>query len=289
MTLKTERYDCNGSVIGAIDKQTGYARFSFRHDCDHPAPVANVALHPDVLRYIQEAALARTKKPTTLDIKNKFPDVRTTKHQIAYWYHQSHKQLYVRDNHNQLNSARILLEEFVTSGYLVVKFRSFTTCHLYLLDSSNTFVPFQVQYTNNEQTMAMGFTTPFLPRLVNNRHVEEYFIDATYNTNQEGYELYAVLAGVRGSGFPIAYLLLKTVKGVQYLKSSAIKAFLLALKERGLNPTYFFTDKDMAQIRAINETFPNPSSIVRLCKWHRAEAVKGRTEYCVVPTIENGC
>jgi hypothetical protein len=122
----------------------------------------------------------------------------------------------------------------------------------------------------------LALTTPFFNRLVRDDRVQEYFIDSTFNTNQQEHELYAVLAGVRGAGFPISYLLLSTQKDVARLKSDAIGVYLRELKQKGLEPKYFFTDKDMAQMRAMRLTWPE--SAIRLCSWHRRRAVKSKMQ-----------
>ena len=53
-------------------------------------------------------------------------------------------------------------------------------------------------------TKAVAFITPFFDMVVGDSRVEQYLMDATYKTNQLGYDLYGVLANVRGTGFPIS-------------------------------------------------------------------------------------
>ncbi|SAL99651.1 hypothetical protein, partial, partial [Absidia glauca] len=53
---------------------------------------------------------------------------------------------------------------------------------------------------------------------------------------------------------------------------AVLKLFFRAMKDRGLNTTFMFCDKGMAEINAIEATW-NPS-VVRLCLWHLKRAVK---------------
>jgi len=117
-------------------------------------------------------------------------------------------------------------------------------------------------------TKAVAFITPFFDMVVGDSRVEEYLMDATYKTNQLGYDLYGVLASVRGTGFPIAYMLVKNEVGVKDAQFEIVKKFLQELKERGLQPKFFFTDKDWSQIKAIEHIWPE-DCWVRLCAWHR--------------------
>jgi hypothetical protein len=60
------------------------------------------------------------------------------------------------------------------------------------------------------------------------------------------------LASVRGTGFPIAYMLVKNEVGVKDAQFEIVKKFLQELKERGLQWKFFFTDKDWSQIKRSN-------------------------------------
>ena len=122
-------------------------------------------------------------------------------------------------------------------------------------------------------TNVVAFITPFFETLVQNSHVTEYLMDATYKTNQPGYDLYAVLASVRGAGFPVAYMLVKNQIGVKDAQSNAVMKFLKELKDRGLRPRFFHTDKDWSQINAIRTLWPE-DCYVRLCAWHRSRSVR---------------
>jgi hypothetical protein len=90
----------------------------------------------------------------------------------------------------------------------------------------------------------LAFTTPFFEKLTGDVRIDEYFIDATYKTNEPGFDLYAVLANVKGAGFPLAYMLVKNQVGKKDAQFQAVRKFLNELMERGMKPRLFHTDKD---------------------------------------------
>src|SRR3954451_9611329 len=71
------------------------------------------------------------------------------------------------------------------------------------------------------------------------------------NTNNLKFELYAVLAKVDGIGLLLAYLFLENNGNCENsVRTDIIINFLLQLKICGLEPDFFITDKDFAQISA---------------------------------------
>jgi len=75
-----------------------------------------------------------------------------------------------------------------------------------------------------------------------------YFLD---NTNNLRFELYVIHIQVDGTGFPLAYLFLENNSNCgNGIRTGIIIDFFLQLKIRGLEPEFFLTDKDFAQISA---------------------------------------
>ena len=94
------------------------------------------------------------------------------------------------------------------------------------------------------------------------------------NTNDQKYELYALIVEVDGTGFPLAYLFLETngESGANN-KTNVITIFLKSLRDKILlNPVFFLTDKDFAQISAAQSTWPGIK--IQLCKWHIQIAIE---------------
>lgn len=100
-------------------------------------------------------------------------------------------------------------------------------------------------------------------------------MDATYKTNRYGHELYAIIASVDGVGFPVAYMFVNIQQATDnsQLKTRAIATFCTKLKQTGFEPKYFFTDKDMAQINAIEDAFGDDTK-VSLCLWHMQRSIE---------------
>ncbi|KAI9310380.1 hypothetical protein BX666DRAFT_2033110 [Dichotomocladium elegans] len=88
-------------------------------------------------------------------------------------------------------------------------------------------------------------------------------------------KLFGVVAAINGVGFPVAYLLLDVnSEQVDPLneKKHVIRRFFSVLRQKRLMPTFFFTDKDAAQIYAIEAVWG--TEVLRLCLWHLDRSVK---------------
>ena len=58
------------------------------------------------------------------------------------------------------------------------------------------------------------------------------------------------------------------------IRTGIIIDFLVQLKMRGLEPDFFITDKDFAQISAARFVWNNIK--IQLCLWHVKKAIEGR-------------
>ncbi|GBB93638.1 hypothetical protein RclHR1_22000002 [Rhizophagus clarus] len=108
----------------------------------------------------------------------------------------------------------------------------------------------------NLPVQAIAFETGLHQMLIeNNISIKKCEIDATYNTNNLGFELYVMHAEVNGIDFSLAYLFLEhDEKCGDGIKTEMIMKFVLHLKEKGLDPNFILTDKDWAQIKICNST-----------------------------------
>ena len=105
-------------------------------------------------------------------------------------------------------------------------------------------------------------------------------MDATFGTNNTGMHLFAVLAEVDGTGIPLAYCFMDVFndncQGIRRADPGATTAlldqFLRPLRDAGFNPTFFGTDKDLSEIAAIGQVWPNTS--IQLCYWHARRAIR---------------
>ena len=101
-------------------------------------------------------------------------------------------------------------------------------------------------------------------------------------TNALGFEVYAIIGQINGTGFPMVYLFLDNVKKDDGIRTTILLEFFKQLQNRGLqNPEFFLTDKDWAQINAALSAWPNIK--IQLCLWHLKRAVKKRLADSSIP------
>ena len=73
-----------------------------------------------------------------------------------------------------------------------------------------------------------------------------------------GFELYNLHAEMNGTGFPLSYLFVENngqCKGG--IRTGILQRFLTIFVIEGLNPTFFLTDEDFAQMNAARFTWPH--------------------------------
>ncbi|EGU82050.1 hypothetical protein FOXB_07435, partial [Fusarium oxysporum f. sp. conglutinans Fo5176] len=174
-----------------------------------------------------------------------------TSHQVYYQWQQLNSKIWRRDQ-DALRSAQILLsehQECTSSMYFSGNMR---TLAFYISDSIKTLVP----------------------------RMKELAIDATFETNNIGMHLFAVLAEVDGTGIPLAYCFMEVFKdnskGVRQADpgatTSLLDQFLRPLCAAGFNPIFFGADKDLSEIAAIRQVWPETT--IQLCYWHARRAVR---------------
>jgi hypothetical protein len=98
------------------------------------------------------------------------------------------------------------------------------------------------------------------------------------NTNAKDLELYVLMAEHDNAGIPLAYLLLSTAASIEKDKrKSVLASFLSTIRDKyNLIPRFIHTDKDMAEIIAARETWPDAKH--QLCRWHLERAVGDRAK-----------
>ena len=90
------------------------------------------------------------------------------------------------------------------------------------------------------------------------------------------FELYDFHAEVHGTGFPLAYLFLENNGNCSGLiRTDTIAAFLIEIRlHKCIEPEFFLTDKDFAQISAALRAWP--SIKIQLCQWHMHRAIENK-------------
>ena len=111
---------------------------------------------------------------------------------------------------------------------------------------------------------------------------ETALTNSTFKTNQEKFELFAVLINCGEYGIPLAYLYVDTFTALADCfqdprnrinsRVKVLKEFCLALRTECILPTFILIDKDAGQIAAINEAWSQIANI-QLCLWHIERAI----------------
>lgn len=84
----------------------------------------------------------------------------------------------------------------------------------------------------------------------------------------------------------MAYLFLDSAKKSDGMRKAILFEFFQSHKECGLmNPKFFLTDKDWAQINSAQQVWPNVK--IQLCLWHLKKAVNKRLADNKLPKISN--
>ena len=95
------------------------------------------------------------------------------------------------------------------------------------------------------------------------------------NTNKSNMELFGSMADMLGEGLLLSYLFVVTnVNAPPQTKETVLVKWMSALKARGIAPEFTLSDKDQAEINALNHVWP--TSKHQLCLWHVLRALKRR-------------
>ena len=134
-----------------------------------------------------------------------------------------------------------------------------------------------ILHIENDFVRALGFITPFM-----NNSINELVLDSTFKTNQEKFELFALIVNCGGFGMPLAYLYLDTFTASEDLLQNpinnvnnrvmALTVFFQSIRAEQILPSFILLDKDMGQIAAVQEAWSWTTNI-QLCLWHLERAI----------------
>jgi hypothetical protein len=250
-TPRIERFLCQSRLSFRLSFESRTLAVSLQHT--YHTPYADHQLSEAALEFIQ----ARTAISTPAEIYRDLQAVQVpgwesiTSHQVYYQWQQLNSKLWRRDQ-DSLKSAQVLLseyKEYTSSLYFAGNMRGLA---FYISDSLKTLAP----------------------------RAKELAIDATFGTNNIGMHLFAVLAELDGTGIPLAYCFMDVFNDNSHevrradpgATTALLNQFLQPLRDTGFNPTFFGTDKDLSEIAAIGQVWPNTS--IQLCYWHARRAVR---------------
>lgn len=114
---------------------------------------------------------------------------------------------------------------------------------------------------NTEYPFSKGFITTLGERVCCCHECAGRYIGSTYMTNSSKLELFSILTGVFGTGFPVAYLLQVPGSGAQEENKSTHVSILTGFNVALYNsiphfrPKFFFSDKYSGQIKVIESGY----------------------------------
>ncbi|KAJ7744136.1 hypothetical protein B0H16DRAFT_1322351, partial [Mycena metata] len=238
-----ETFPCQGWLtIWATSGDTKYF-VRVRHNECHQQYVS-IDIPEDVKKYLWKEILKSYPQPDF-----------TKKAVYNIWAQQQQKNW--RRHENEIESTRILLKEFSAHG------------------SMYEAEPIPVPQDQNDGLTAICFALPSLLRKWGGQ-IREMALDSTFNTNKAGFECYALLGEVFGSGLPLGFLFLKSKnpepgKRELYIRS-LIKHFVQTWEIKTIQ---FLSDKEITEINGALAELPDEVKY-QVCFWHSIRIVKGR-------------
>jgi len=186
-----ERYSCKGSITMKINYEKKRATISVKHQLNHPKPThKKVNISPEAVAWIETnlnyglRKIEFYRRLSRLKLIN--PEIHTYQ-QVYYWVAKLSKKQFVMDSKNQLVSSKNYIEQCIQRDeYYKV-----------------------IYYLENDFVRALGYVTPFL-QFIGSSNITELVIDSTFKTNQERFELFAIVINNSSHGVPLAYLYLDT-------------------------------------------------------------------------------
>ncbi|PKC54740.1 hypothetical protein RhiirA1_476760 [Rhizophagus irregularis] len=219
----TDRYNCKERIKILIDETEHITYIVIKHYILHNLP-PNVSVPKTNKQFIKDNVDLFSQIIYSQLVTSGI-DINIRQKQIHYWWSVYMIKQY-KQHENSFISAQDWLNEF-----------NYST--LFIMDSP---------------VHAIAFLTGF-EKLLKEQNI---IISECDNTNDQKYELYALIVEVNGTGFPLAYLFLE-INGE--------------------------SDKDFAQISAAQMTWPEIK--IQLCKWHIQRAVETKLKDYRVMTCTN--
>jgi len=220
--------------FGSLHLKDGQLLLHFHHLCPHPprqrkpvpAAVRAFILDPknnaqSLNQMCQKLYLgARTGKLEGVNIAE------VTEANIRYWWIQTTKQRYWRDEDPWVSATMFLREQ------------KDTVVHSYIEERRR-------------------FCCWYVPKIfdINTANVSEVYIDSTHATNCQNAELFVIIACEDGYGIPFGYMLMEkkpTEDSTLYPRevTRACERFFMHAKELGLYPKSIHVDKSATEIAA---------------------------------------
>ncbi|CAG8841437.1 30430_t:CDS:1, partial [Racocetra persica] len=184
------RFECNGQLIIHINMINSKAYIKVKHLLYHEHPAISTGVPKKIIAEIKLDPLQfRSYLSAHFDLQDITPK------QIYYWWSVSIQSKYQKHK-DPICSAIILLQE------------QFQDCEL-------------LMSINNDTLTAIAFSTPNLQYLKN---VKEIYIDVTYKTTKDHFELYRIIGGYQEIGLFILDII-QTNREFELSKSEVLTQF----------------------------------------------------------------
>nr|VWP01304.1 Nonribosomal peptide synthetase 6 (NPRS 6) (EC (Extracellular siderophore synthetase) [Ganoderma boninense] len=244
-------FDCHGWLSIRVTDNSDVVAVTLTHCLSH-VPYCPIDLPDDVVTFISENP-NQTVSQLWTEILKKHPKPAFSRATVYARWAQNDRKFWKRDD-DEVQSATALLREALE------------------LPDGPQIEP--IELPNEDGFTGLAFALPQLLGQWGGR-IHELALDSTFNTNGSGFELYALLGEVYGSGLPLAYLLLRSSDGEKGGKERYLTRFLTTVRDRWhLNAVFTLTDKDWSEINACRAVFPWAKH--QLCYWHVLRAIKTR-------------
>ncbi|KAK6974646.1 hypothetical protein R3P38DRAFT_2583717 [Favolaschia claudopus] len=248
-----QTFDCQGwlTIWAAPDDDSEYF-IRIRHQDCHEKYVC-IDVPEDVKQFIEENSKLRSYQLWKEILKKHPLPAFSQKAVYTLWSKQQQSQW--RRSDNELDSAKILLAEFARNP-------------TYQIES----IPLPA---DGGGCIALAFSLPPLLRKWAGT-IREAALDSTFNTTKAGYECFALLGEVFGSGLPVGFLFIKTSSPEPNQKEKYIRAFIRDLLDKwNLDVIQSLSDKDITEINALLAELPDDIKH-QVCFWHSIRIVRGR-------------
>ncbi|CAK5266892.1 unnamed protein product [Mycena citricolor] len=251
-----DTFECEGYLtIWAGNGETQYfVRYAHQ---DLHVTYKCIDLPEDIKSLVRDRARTVRVPEIWKEILTKHPQPLFSQEQVYNLWLKYHRISWHRDDDEE-KSARLLIEEFRRNN---PRFGA----HIE-----------SIPLPKNEDTCtAIAFALPTLIRKWGGG-ISEIALDSTWKTNKAGYECFALLGEVFGSGLPLAILLIKSKNPEPGAKEKYLRSLIRNITETWkIKPIQSLSDKDITEINAFLAELPADTKH-QLCFWHGIRVVRGR-------------
>ncbi|CAK5275102.1 unnamed protein product [Mycena citricolor] len=251
-----ELFECHGTINVWASEDTTQFFVRYQHKDSHK-PYVNIDLPPAVRRLIENRA-DMCGPQIWKEILKTYPEPLFSYHQVYNHLLKLNSGAWRLDE-NEEKSAELLLEKLCS-------------------ERPECAMLERIRLPNDpvDGYSAFAFSLPALIRKWGGC-VKEVQLDSTFKTNKIGYECFAILGEVFGSGVSLGFLLIKSNGNPKLgAKEAYIQVLLRNITEHWeISPIQTLSDKDITEINAFLAVFPKEVKH-QLCLWHGIQAFRGR-------------